>query len=306
MLPLISIALRPLAARLLTFEGCNFSHPVGEPAIVDATSVSWRVFSNPVSLYVGGIAAVLLELGEPRVRAGVWSHSDFSRNPGERMRRTGAAALVTVFAARSEFEALAAHVNGLHAQVAGHTPEGQRYRADDPDLLLWVQATAAFAFLSAYARSARSLTIDHRNQYYLEASKAARLYGVADAPRSEAELRQVFDAVAPRLAPSPVIHQFLHIVRTGPILPPALQPLQGLIVRAALDLIPSRFRDSLGLRWERRATAAELALIRMLARTAGALDVPTSPWALAAQRLGLPRTYVQQNPLPGASQQPHS
>jgi uncharacterized protein (DUF2236 family) len=299
MVPLLSLALRPFASPLLTFEGCNFSQPVGEPAIVPADSVSWRVFSNPVSLYIGGIAAVLMELGEPRVRAGVWDNSNFRRNPGERMRRTGAAAMVTVFAARSEFEALAGQVNAVHARIAGETPEGQHYRADDPDLLLWVQATASFAFLSAYTRFVRSLTINHKDRYYSEAAEGARLYRVADPPRSEAELRRLFDDMAPRLTPSPVIQEFLHVVRSEPILPAPLRPLQRLVVRAALGLVPDLFRQRLGLTREPRATAAEQALLRLAARTAGALDVPTSPWALAAQRLGFPADYLRRNPTPG-------
>jgi uncharacterized protein (DUF2236 family) len=301
MAPVFSVALRPFASRMLTFEGCNFSRPVGEPAIVAADSVSWRVFSNPVSLYIGGIAAVLLELGEPRVRAGVWDNSDFKRSPGERMRRTGAAAMVTVFAARSEFEALAAHVNAVHAQIAGETPEGQHYRADDPDLLLWVQATASFAFLSAYTRFVRALTTGQKDCYYGEAAQGARLYGVADPPRSDAELWHLFDTAAPRLTPSPVIQEFLHIVRAEPILPAPLRPVQRLIVRAALGIIPDCFRKSIGLAREPRATAGEQALVRLLAHTAGALDVPTSPWALAAQRLGLPADYLQRNPGPEPS-----
>jgi uncharacterized protein (DUF2236 family) len=33
------------------------------------------VFKNPVTLFIGGVGAVLLELAEPRVRDGVWGHS---------------------------------------------------------------------------------------------------------------------------------------------------------------------------------------------------------------------------------------
>ena len=46
----------------------DFEQPAGEPALVGPDSVSWQVFRNPVALFVGGIAAVLLELAEPRVR----------------------------------------------------------------------------------------------------------------------------------------------------------------------------------------------------------------------------------------------
>jgi uncharacterized protein (DUF2236 family) len=57
-----------LTRRLLADAGranVDFRIPVGEPALVPADSVSWRVFKNPVALFVGGVAAVLLELAEP-------------------------------------------------------------------------------------------------------------------------------------------------------------------------------------------------------------------------------------------------
>jgi uncharacterized protein (DUF2236 family) len=56
----------------------DFSQPAGEPALTPPDGVSWRVFANPVVLFVGGVAAVLLELAEPSVRSGVWDHSSFS------------------------------------------------------------------------------------------------------------------------------------------------------------------------------------------------------------------------------------
>jgi len=74
----------------------DFTQPAGEPALAPPGGVSWRVFANPVSLFVGGVAAVLLELAEPSVRSGVWDHSSFKQNPGLRLRRTGFAAMMTV------------------------------------------------------------------------------------------------------------------------------------------------------------------------------------------------------------------
>ncbi len=74
----------------------DFSEPRGEPALVGPDSVSWRIFKNPVTLFIGGVAAVILELAEPSVRSGVWDHSSFRRNAVMRLRRTGAAAMMTV------------------------------------------------------------------------------------------------------------------------------------------------------------------------------------------------------------------
>ena len=61
----------------------DFSKPAGEPALAPEDGISWQVFANPVSLFIGGVAAVLLELAEPSVRAGVWDHSA-SADPGTR------------------------------------------------------------------------------------------------------------------------------------------------------------------------------------------------------------------------------
>ncbi len=66
----------------------DFAAPAGAPALFAPDSVSWRVMKNPVALIVGGLAAVILELAEPRVRTGVWEHTSFRRDPETRMRRT--------------------------------------------------------------------------------------------------------------------------------------------------------------------------------------------------------------------------
>jgi uncharacterized protein (DUF2236 family) len=60
------------AARALLEPGdgshIDFLRPTGEAALVSPDSVSWRVFKNPLSLFIGGVTAVMMELGEPRVR----------------------------------------------------------------------------------------------------------------------------------------------------------------------------------------------------------------------------------------------
>src|SRR6266481_6382847 len=84
----------------------DFLRPAGEAALVSPDSVSWRVFKNPLSLFIGGVATVILELAEPRVRTGVWEHTTFRVDPMRRLRRTGLAAMVTIYAARSIAEAM--------------------------------------------------------------------------------------------------------------------------------------------------------------------------------------------------------
>jgi uncharacterized protein (DUF2236 family) len=99
----------------------DFSRPAGEPALASPASVSWRVFKNPVSLFIGGVTAVIMELAEPRVRTGVWEHTTFRVNPVHRLRRTGLAAMVTVYGPRSTAEAMIARVQRMHDRVTGTT-----------------------------------------------------------------------------------------------------------------------------------------------------------------------------------------
>src|SRR5206468_1447029 len=63
----------------------DFSRPIGEAGLVSPDSVSWRVFKNPLSLFIGGVTAVIMELAEPRVRTGVWEHTSFRLNPIRRL-----------------------------------------------------------------------------------------------------------------------------------------------------------------------------------------------------------------------------
>src|SRR5665213_3347016 len=95
-------------------ESIDFSRPAGQEALVSPNSISWQVFKNPVALFVGGVAAVLLELAEPRVRSGVWQHSSFRTNPLGRIRRTGLATMITVYGPRTIAEAMIERVVRMH------------------------------------------------------------------------------------------------------------------------------------------------------------------------------------------------
>ena len=141
----------------------DFLRPTGESALLSPDSISWRVFKNPVSLFIGGVTAVIMELAEPRVRTGVWEHTTFRVDPIRRLRRTGLAAMVTVYGPHSTAEAMIAGVRRMHDRVAGTTTSGEAYRANDPKLLNWVHGTAAYGFVQAYRTYVRPLSLLERD-----------------------------------------------------------------------------------------------------------------------------------------------
>jgi len=265
----------------------DFSKPAGEDALTPAGSVSWRVFRNPISLYIGGVTAVLMELAEPRVRSGVWDHSSFRTDPMSRMKRTGLAAMVTVYGAQSEARRMIAAIVALHGQVSGFTPGGEAYGANDPVLLNWVQATASFGFVEAYSAYVCPLSDGERNQCLIEAMPAARLYGAVGAPTNLAQRQALFEAMLPRLEPSDIVLEFLAIMQKTRVFPPPFGALQALMVRAGVALVPQAMRQKLGLGrtwdvspWQHRFIAA-------LARMSDRLILPSSPPVQACHRLGL-------------------
>lgn len=277
-----------------SYGGLNFDFtaPEGEEALAAPDSVSWRVFKNPVGLFIGGVTAVLLELAEPRVRSGVWDHTSFRTDPLPRMKRTGLAAMITVYGPKSRAEAMIAGVGRMHARVQGVTPDGVAYRADDPELLDWVQATASYGFMEAYHAFVRRLSMEERDRFYAEAAPASALYGAVGAPRSVAEQEAQFAAMRPKLERSAIVFEFLDIMKRTTILPPALQPLQWIFVRAAVEILPDWSREQLGLDARYGLRGWEKALVRAVGALADRFPVSASPAVQASRRMGLPMDYL--------------
>jgi uncharacterized protein (DUF2236 family) len=272
----------------------NFAEPAGEPALVGPNSVSWRIFKNPVSLFIGGVAAVILEFADPRVRTGVWENTSFRTDPVTRLKRTGLAAMVTVYGAQSVSRAMIEGVNHRHRAIAGVTPSGEPYAAIDPELLTWVQATAAFGFLEAYSTYVTPLSCDDQNRYYAEGQTAAALYGATEAPVSPEEQQRLFADMVPDFERSDIIFEFLGIMKKAAAFPQPAQLAQHSLVRAAVDIIPSDIREILGLDRSYGLRPIERFIVQRMGRRADRLILRSGPAVQACRRLGLNHNYLYQ------------
>ena len=172
------------------------------------------------------------------------------------------------------------------------TPGGQKYRASDPELLGWVHATATFGFSEAYNCYTRSLPAGERNRFCAEAVPAAILYGVTNALTTWADLIEQLDRMREKLEPSPIIREFLRIMGDIPLLPSVLRPMQRMLVRAAVEIIPTPVRDRLELPPACGLQPWEVLLMRWIGGAANALLLPSLPAAQACVRLGLPTDYL--------------
>ncbi len=169
-------------------------------------SVTWRIHADP-AFSVGGIRALLLQALHPIAMDGVASNSEgFKNDWWMRMTRTGQYMETVVFGTRTEARRMAARVRGYHRKLSGvEETTGRAYRVDDPDLLLWVHATAVDSFLTTARRAGVPLSDEDADRYVEEQVVFAQLVGVPldTVPRSVAGLDAYLEEIRPALAATP-------------------------------------------------------------------------------------------------------
>jgi uncharacterized protein (DUF2236 family) len=222
-------------------------------------SVIRQVGNSPLTPFLGGGPAVLLQVAHPLVAAGVVEHSDYRRDLWRRLVRTLQALYLIAFGTKAEAERAGEIVRTVHARVAGTTrtrlgrfPPGTRYSASDPELMLWVHATVVQCSLQVYERFVRPLGSEDEECYYREMALVAELFGTPASviPRSLGELREYLRAelAGPTLAvtqPAREVAAVLH----EPDLPAPMRLLVPAHRLATAGLLPARLRAEYGLRW---------------------------------------------------------
>src|SRR4051794_28217422 len=99
---------------------------------------------------LSGPRALLVMAAHPVAFAGFFAHTGALDDPYARLQRTATVMNAVAFGPRRRADRLTAHVRAMHRRVRGELPEaagrfpaGTPYRADDPELLLWILAALA-------------------------------------------------------------------------------------------------------------------------------------------------------------------
>jgi len=270
----------------------DFAAPLGEPALLAPDSVQWRIYKNPIALGIGGIAAVLLEFAEPRIRSGVWDHSTYKADPIGRSRRTGLVAMLACYGPASSAKAVIGQVNRLHGKVKGETPGGTRYRALDPMLLDWVAATASYGFLMAYDRFVHSISDADKDRFMADGDAIGREFGARHTPPTVGAFMAMMDELEPYFEPHPIIFEFLDIIQSGRAAPGVPRFLHRAIARASVSLLPGHIRRKLELGSRYDLTRLDRTALRIAGRLADRHIDRTAPHCQASVRLGLPYDFL--------------
>ncbi len=236
-------------------------------ALLPDHSVARRV-DRELFLILGGTAALLMQVAHPLVAAGVESHSDFTRNPIGRLRRTLDTTLAVVFAEPSQARAALRRIDRRHGPVRGTAADGRSYDARDPVLLLWVQTTLVLTSLRLYEAVAGPLSARDRDAYWQETRPVAERLGIPRQrqPASLADLEEYERMMlSSSVRPDGTSLRLARQVRRplGWVPEPGYWPSDAL----AAALVPGPLRASLGLRYrvrERVFFAIVIAIVRIM------------------------------------------
>ncbi|MGH3445218.1 MAG: oxygenase MpaB family protein, partial [Nocardioidaceae bacterium] len=165
-------------------------------------------------------------------------------------------------------------VRAVHETVAGATPDGRPYAANDPHLLGWVHAAEIDSFLRAHQRFGhRPLDAAGQDGYVADTARVAEALGVLDPPRSRAELAATLARYRPELAGTPAARQTARFLVLNPPLPLPSRGPYAVLTGAAVGLLPWWARLTLRLPY--------LPGESVLVRPAAQVVTRTIRWALS-------------------------
>jgi uncharacterized protein (DUF2236 family) len=217
-------------------------------------SVAWQVGSEAALLLAGG-RALILQVAHPKVAAGVAQHSNYRESPWRRLYRTIDVTTRIVFGDERQSAEPAAALRRRHQRVEGRDDRGGRYRALDPELLMWVHATLIDSSLLIYHRYVRPMSEADMALYYEQMLPVAEAYGISNdvRPPDWRAFRDYWDGMlldglrvteTTRDVAESVLNPDLPLLARAPAIP-AVQAIRLVTV----GTLPESLRAELGLSW---------------------------------------------------------
>jgi len=194
-------------------------------------SITWRVLSEPV-MWIAGLRAMYMQALHPRVMKGTWQNTVLAK-PDEawgRFIRTVEFVRLRTYGTMAEVERAGARLRKVHAALRGVDGDGQEFRLDEPELLLWVHCGEIGSYAEIARRSGVHVTGAELDAFVDEQRRSAAVVGIdpASVPASMAELDAYYAEMRPKVGACSEARHALRLSFT-PKLPPALMPLRLLV-----------------------------------------------------------------------------
>jgi len=139
------------------------------------------------ALALSGPRALLMQAAHPLAVSGLLAHSSALDQPYERLARTAETLNTIGFGSRAQADEVTRRVRTMHRQVRGRLagavgayPAGTPYRADDPELLLWVLFTLVDSGMVVYRKYVGSLSRQAEAAYWEDYKLIGQLFGLRE------------------------------------------------------------------------------------------------------------------------------
>ena len=210
---------------------------------------------------LSGPRALLMRAAHPLAVSGLLAHSTAMDEPYDRLARTAEVMSTIGFGERADADRVTRHVRAMHRRVQGKIrnqtgsfPAGTPYRADQPDLLMWVLFTLVDSGLVVYRMYVGGLDEDERAAYWDDYKVVGRLFGLRlrDMPDTLADLddyrREMLEG--DRLVVTDWARTRAREIVFEPPLPLAARPLLEMANFITVGLLPERIRDLYRFSWD--------------------------------------------------------
>jgi len=210
---------------------------------------------------LSGPRTLLMQAAHPVAFAGFFAHTGALDEPYERLQRTARVLGLIGFGDKEEAQRATRRVRAIHRKVrgrldepAGRFPAGTTYRADDPDLLLWILACMADSALVVYQRYVGTLSRTERDAFWQDYTVVGREFGlrVRDMPRTIED----FDAYmagmveGDELFVTPEARELAVQIVMRPPVPLPARPVLEVANFVTVGLLPPRVREMYGFSWD--------------------------------------------------------
>ena len=216
--------------------------PASRPSSGRVHDRSLRRFLGDSTPVAAGGRAILLQIADPIVAAGVRRHSDFARRPQQRLSHTLMFVYAVVSGTEQDAAIAAGFVNRAHAPVTG---------ADEVDRQLWVAATLFDSARRAHDLFGAPVTAERAEAVLAAYAPIATTLRVPAErwPTSVAAFDEYWADALDRLEVTDdargVVRDLLH-PRFAPLWVRAAMPLVRIVT---VGMLPERLRTAYGFAW---------------------------------------------------------
>jgi uncharacterized protein (DUF2236 family) len=206
---------------------------------------------------LSGPRALLMQAAHPLAVSGLLAHSTATDEPYDRLARTAEVMGTIGFGSREDADRMTRRVRAMHREVRGRIrnatgayPAGTPYRADQPDLLMWVLFTLVDSALVVYQLYVERLDEEEQQAYWDDYKQVGRLFGLRDRdmPATIGELRdykrEMLEGDALRV--SDWARRRAREIVLEPPVPLVARPLVETVNFITIALLPGRLRREYG------------------------------------------------------------